>query len=394
MNNNIFIEHKTLTLVLTERCNLSCFYCYEHEKDAAIMPVSLALEKIDAELQKYTGGGLYVCFHGGEPLMAFQEMKQICETIWNRPYKRPYTFYAATNGTLLNSEIKDWTYQNRGRFSLCLSLDGTKKMQDMNRSNSFDKIDIPFFLNTFPEQPVKMTVSPLSLPYMAEGVISMQERGFIVSGSLAQGVTWQVQDYAIYANQVAELVEYYLEHPNIKPSDIVIRPIDKIEAYSGKTSLHRWCGAGQPMETIDMYGNSYPCHVFMPSVSDKNHYKKSNEVNAMKSLCNSAKELVDPKCKGCGVFMACPTCYGMNFMTNGDLVDKGQDNCTFNMIQIKATAYMMKMMLVEKDRYPFVSGKTDGEVKNLIRAINIVDVTLPDMNFMAKVRGEIKGMGL
>ena len=43
------------------------------------------------------------------------------------------------------NEIKNWLLENRDIFTVSLSFDGTKEMQDTNRSNSYDKIDTHFF---------------------------------------------------------------------------------------------------------------------------------------------------------------------------------------------------------------------------------------------------------
>lgn len=39
-------------------------------------------------------------------------------------------------------------HENKERFIVGLSLDGTREMHNRNRSNSYDKIDIPFLLRT------------------------------------------------------------------------------------------------------------------------------------------------------------------------------------------------------------------------------------------------------
>ncbi len=57
---------------------------------------------------------------------------------------QPYICFATTNGTLIKDEIKEWIEQNSERFWLGLSVDGTKAMHNLNRSNSYDQIDTNF----------------------------------------------------------------------------------------------------------------------------------------------------------------------------------------------------------------------------------------------------------
>ena len=47
-----FIEsQKTVTLVVTEKCDLSCVYCYEHDKTGRQMKFQTAKQIIDEEIQ-------------------------------------------------------------------------------------------------------------------------------------------------------------------------------------------------------------------------------------------------------------------------------------------------------------------------------------------------------
>lgn len=55
--------------------------------------------------------------------------------------------------------MKNWFNLNKSRIILGLSYDGTDFMQDINRSGSSKFIDKKFFLETYPKQSVKMTIS-------------------------------------------------------------------------------------------------------------------------------------------------------------------------------------------------------------------------------------------
>lgn len=74
----------------------------------------------------------------------FPKIKQLCETLWKKQFPEYYHFSVTTNGTLIHGEIKRWLYENRDKITLKLSLDGNRKSHNINRSNSFDKIDLDF----------------------------------------------------------------------------------------------------------------------------------------------------------------------------------------------------------------------------------------------------------
>ena len=138
-------RRKIVELVLTEQCNLSCVYCYEHDKDVLKMPNDIAKKAIEEAFTDSSFNEVEIDFFGGEPFLAFNDMKEICEWFWQQDWPKPYIVFAPTNGTLVHGDVRDWIYKNRERFFLGLSVDGTASMHNLNRCNSFDKIDLDFF---------------------------------------------------------------------------------------------------------------------------------------------------------------------------------------------------------------------------------------------------------
>ena len=112
--------------------------------------------------------GVSIQFMGGEPLLAFPLIKDVSEWLWSKNIKYPYSLFAATNGTLLNEDMKVWFTANKHRISLGLSFDGDVNTQNTNRSNSASLVDLDYFRDTWPESSVKMTISTDSLKYLCE----------------------------------------------------------------------------------------------------------------------------------------------------------------------------------------------------------------------------------
>ena len=68
-------EEKTqrnISLIVTERCNLSCVYCYEHNKSAKQMTFDVAKKIIDEELINLDKYEYMIDFFGGEPFLNFE----------------------------------------------------------------------------------------------------------------------------------------------------------------------------------------------------------------------------------------------------------------------------------------------------------------------------------
>lgn len=124
------IKRCTCTLYMTEACNLNCVYCYEHKKGTAIMPMNIAQEGIRSTFERAIRDNIEyveILFHGGEPFLAFERIKEICDWIWTQEWPVKYICYATTNGTLIHGEIRNWLLENKDRFILGLSLDGTPR---------------------------------------------------------------------------------------------------------------------------------------------------------------------------------------------------------------------------------------------------------------------------
>ena len=258
-------RRRTCSLIITHQCNLNCRYCYESFKSKKAMPLDIAKEAVEREFATADDyEGVVVDFMGGEPLTQFELMREIAEWIWSNPWPKPYILSTSTNGTLFTSESKAWFRRNADRFSVGLSLDGTPEMQRTNRGCSFQDIDLEFFLTTWPEQEVKMTVSCETLSSLAEGIIHLQERGFKVHANLGYGIPWNDSHREVFSRQLKILGEYYLQHPDIPPVSLLDLKLAVV--LNENHPVKKYCGTGTHMRFYDVDGTLYPCHMFTPLV--------------------------------------------------------------------------------------------------------------------------------
>ena len=320
-------------LTITETCNLDCVYCYEHNKKSMEMSKELILNIVENELQK-SSTALEISFHGGEPFLKFDLMRETAEYFWNKYNpENKYVFFATTNGTLLTEEIKNWLSKNKEHFWCGLSYDGTEEMQNINRSNSSKDIDLDYFKKTWPEQGIKMTVSDLTLPNLAAGTIFLHKKGFDVYNNLAYGIDWNDDtNITIFSKQLEILIEFYLANPNIKPSTILSM---NVEWFTKDNNIkpQRYCGAGKHMVCYDTVGKEYPCHFFMDMNFNKDKPRTLNN-----NILNNDDCLLDPLCNDCEIKLVCPTCYGYNYVTTGDPMKRDRAHCILSKIQAVACA--------------------------------------------------------
>jgi radical SAM protein with 4Fe4S-binding SPASM domain len=357
---------KILQLVPTRECNLSCVYCYEKDKDAsARTPVDVAKGAMSDAFCDEPLDELEIHFHGGEPFVAFHEMREMCEWLWEAPRPKPYICLATTNGTFIHGDIKEWVSKNRERFILSLSLDGTREMQNLNRSSSFDKIDLDFFYEAFPSQPIKMTLSRLTLPMLADGIIFLHRRGFTLTCNHAYGIDWREEDVHMFADQLRKLCDFYLQNPRIEPCSIAAMQLAQM---SSVPPVSKWCGAGTSMTCIDRFGRRYPCHMFLESPYSTVVGLKERVDDGLKGA------LLDEECKECTIAPMCPTCYGMNLIETGALQKRDVMHCKFSKVRARAAAYLVAEMIANRERdYVYLRNKSRAEMYDLVRSVRTLN---------------------
>ncbi len=124
----------SLTLILTEECNLGCVYCYGQENNTGRMSQATALRAIDWFVgQAGNVQDLNVTFFGGEPLLMFPLMKKVADYALAKAKaaSKEIAFQITTNGTLLDEEIIDFLKEYQVR--VLVSLDGPKEIHDAQR---------------------------------------------------------------------------------------------------------------------------------------------------------------------------------------------------------------------------------------------------------------------
>lgn len=333
-----------LTLVVTHNCNLNCVYCYEHNKSKSEdMTLSTAQDVITRYMTSGDNNNIRIGFIGGEPLLKFNLIRDICEWFWSKRWAKDSLFYATTNGTIMTESMKHWFEEHRKHFWLGLSLDGTKQTHDRNRSNSFSKIDINFFLRNWPDQPIKMTLSDRNIDTIAEDVMFIHGLGFkITGGNFAEGI--EMDDFAekckTIAKQYDALVTYYLKHQELE-SPFFQLPFSECESH--RLANQKRCGTGENMAVVDYDGTTYPCTYFSPVSMDKKQLKEIQKIDF-----HDHKRFIDYDCRqNCYLYPICNGCYGDNYSLTGDISKRSTQKCQLFKLRVLA-AYKYTMLRLHK----------------------------------------------
>lgn len=141
---------KSMTLVLTEQCNLRCKYCGYMPKyindnyKLKEMSREVAFKAIDILMKNSHESELcHLGFYGGEPLLRLDLIKECIAYIRNKyPFRKP-TYNITTNAVLLDDTVADFLIEND--IKIIISFDGPEKDQnkyrvDYNGNSSYEKV--------------------------------------------------------------------------------------------------------------------------------------------------------------------------------------------------------------------------------------------------------------
>lgn len=340
------------TICVTHKCNLSCVYCYQHSHEAKDITSETAKKCIDDIIKSIPDYAKRVCisFIGGEPLLKFDLIKELYDYVYSNYTDDRIILFATTNGTLLTSDVKKWFYERRNKFVLGLSLDGAKETQDYNRSNSFDKIDIPFFVNTWPNQGPKMTISLKSIESLADDIIFLHRQGFkYINGvNLAEGdFDWSDKRLiSILANQLSKLVDFYVDNPQLRLDQLMGRPIEHCASHPKEHK--KVCGIGNNTTFYDIDGKKYPCSYVTPMTFS---------AEELDSICNTdftnTSLFVDEECRqACYLYPVCSCCAGANYFVNHTFSKRIKSRCDLvKIIAVYIAELHARRILKNRDLY-------------------------------------------
>ncbi len=351
-----------INLVITHRCNLNCVYCYEVNKDNGEMSMDMAKSILVKYLSKKTCDELAINLFGGEPLLRFPLIKELCEWTWGQQWPQKYLFYADTNGVDLSQEVKEWAKGNRERFIMLLSLDGTPTTHNLNRSNSFERIDLDFFKTYWPDQGVKMTISDHHLDSLARDIIFLHEQGFKVKGAnIAEGFTIKDFDrkFSIIQEQYSILIDWYIAHPEIDVAQLFDLRLSLCETH--KKERIKYCGCGSDaIKVIDIDGMEYPCTYFFPLSMSRKELARIQRFD----LTNEELFLDEDCLANCYIYPVCKGCYGDNYSNTGLLSRRPEQKCKLAKLRAVSVATLQARRLLSNNHQTITE-----EEKNTILAI-------------------------
>ena len=274
---------KALCLHVAHDCNLRCQYCFASTGDFGtgrkIMPFEVAKKAIDFVIERSgKRRNIEVDFFGGEPLMAWDTVKQTIDYARSieEEHGKKFRFTITTNGLLLDDEKID--YINANMDNVVLSLDGRPSVNDEMRktvsgAGSYDII-VPKFQKLVEKRDPKLdyyargTFTGKNLDF-AEDVVHIADAGF--DRLSVEPVA--AEDGCGYELTEADLDKIYAEYDRLtdimearrkegKPFHFFHFMVDLNQGPCVVKRL-RGCGAGYEYVAVTPEGDIYPCHQFV-----------------------------------------------------------------------------------------------------------------------------------
>lgn len=332
----------SFTLWVTNKCNLSCVYCYEHRSIIRMEPEkNLPLEKIVDFIKRksaeYSKEDVYIRFHGGEPLLEYDNIKKYIKLIRAEIKKRRLFFSMTTNGILLDR--KKAFFLKHNIFDLSVSIDGCKLAHDQNRVYANGKGTYDYIMNNLKlsglnkrKLRIRMTVTANNVMYLSEGVRNLINLGFscIVPAVAIEDKEWDDNKFQLLEKELKEIKKEFYCNKNLR-----IAMIDRSEMRKKAE-----CVGGIKSFNIAVNGDIYPCEYVVGDT-----FFKIGNVSDIQIDESKLKEIHDIRkctiCDGCTYQVYCrgTRCKYINIVNSGDYNVPPDNLCEVENIKYRVYKY-------------------------------------------------------
>lgn len=256
---------RTVSLMLTTRCNLGCAYCYQQRK----APRTMAPEILDAAIRQLVSARLdrpRLTLYGGEPLLAGHLVRRALDRVrdWSPPRMKP-DVQIVTNGTRLDEEMTRLLVSQD--VFITVSFDGVAPAQDDRATGSFQTLDTllrrlrrkhPRHLRT--RVGVKITLTSRNVRYLADSFryfLSRRVRDVDVVPVFSDS-GWNAWSARCLNRQLGEIKKLSVEEFH-RTGNTPFRPFRRVTTNgAGRTGPVCACGS-RGLLFVDVDGELAPC---------------------------------------------------------------------------------------------------------------------------------------
>lgn len=357
------LNFQQLILNVTERCNLRCKYClysglypYERTHSYKIMDAEIMVRAIDYFLNHTQGPeSKEISFYGGEPLMAWELIKEAIKHIKKRTSTENINFHIDTNGTCFSDEILRFIIQNK--IFLQISIDGPQWLHDRYRNFDNEKGSFNIIMQNlqrireldedYYKTHVRFAVTlapPYALSIRDEFFTSEMFAGHLISPTFVQSYDTQFFD-KYYPNsnddlstEIEELKIRYInsrinnteptgfqvgffERPLIRIHTRSLQPLDKIVPANGI------CVPGKRRLFVTTNGDFYPCER-VGNAFYLGNVRMGLDTGKVLSLIQHYIEISVSDCIQCWAVRLCSLCFASAREGDRLSINRKRQNCS------------------------------------------------------------------
>lgn len=369
---------KCLTIIIntTNRCNIQCKYCYAYsnEKKYANFPSTSIIDDITKLVGNKKQQEISVVFHGGEPLLCWNNIIEMVIKLNDRFNNISYSIQ--TNGILINKQIVDFAKSNK--IKIGISLDGFNQQANINRfgedKNDYLKkilgnIDLLILsgvkigiLSVVTKDNYKDLLNSVAF-FVKKGV---RHFGFNFFLSKGRGANDNVEVSLIELVDIYAKLACYINDYNAhnEPKNYISERTISVLIYSLShkplgACFATPCSAGENLFALDVNGDVYPCDEFVGEakfcignvrLAEFSMQNIKND-NIAKLTCRNICSI--EKCKQCSINKLCPfKCPSDSYYRTGDLFQP-HNMCEFTKLILPRYMYLLQNNIISSKYFVF-----------------------------------------
>lgn len=321
------------------------------------MPLSTAKKILDF-IFKYTPKTekIAIGFFGGEPLLEFDLIKEITQTIQNHKSFDPnqVIIQVVTNGTIFSKEIA--TFLMDKSVTLGISCDGPPFVQDAFRhfpdgsgSSRIVEKNIRQVLKIFPFIPVNAVYSPENVQFLPDVVDYLSSLG-VKNIHLNPNISanWTKKEAEMLPHIYNSIGEKYMDfYRQGEPRYISLIDSKIVVILRGGYQPLERCRMGTGEFAFAPSGNIYSCERFIGSDDGKTHcIGNINDGFISENICKTSSNVaINPECRTCGLREYCMNwCGCTNYFSTGNYSIVGPFICASEKAAIHAAFQIIQNM--------------------------------------------------
>lgn len=364
---------RTVTVQVTDACNLRCSYCYQVDKRDHKISVETAKKFLDIILTNQhdyinleNTSGMILDFIGGEPFLAVDVMSEL--TRWTimrlielrHPWLHRFKVSISSNGTLyFDPAVQAYLKEFKSWISLSISLDGNKELHDAcrlypNGQGSYDQAVAAAkdWIAKEGNLGSKMTLAPSNVVSTSSALINLIELGYVsIFCNCVFEEGWTIDHARVLYLELIELTDWLERKGLLDDIYISIFEEDRFKPRS-LSDDGNWCGGTGDMIAVDYKGDIFPCLRYMESslgadappviigTVDGGIGQTQEQRDMIKLMkCVTCRSQCTDECYLCPIADGCSWCSAYNYQRFGSVNRKANYICEMHKARALANVY-------------------------------------------------------